>query len=99
MAKKIYILLSIKHTKKEDEFITMWRPNSRGYTRFIEPAGRYDFLEDEYHGTETNIPVEAKLVENLGVHVECDEKKQLVNSPVIWKKLGIELDRTPFKIK
>lgn len=92
-----YILLSVKHTHKKDYFITMWRENNHGYTYFVKSAGRYAFLKDGYHDTETNIPVLASIVEALATHVDSKTYKQLVNSSAIWILLGVDLNRTPFK--
>lgn len=35
------IILSIKHTIRDDEHIRFWRPNERGYTPVLERAGHY----------------------------------------------------------
>jgi len=37
-----YIVISVKHTKRTDPYITLWNPEDEGYCFRIEAAGRYD---------------------------------------------------------
>lgn len=41
-----YYLISRSSTKKNDKFITFWRPYNRGYTRYVDEAGLYDISEE-----------------------------------------------------
>ena len=47
----IYLIASIKHTRKDDKFITFWQKNSSGYCYDLELAGTYSKEEvfDKLH--------------------------------------------------
>ena len=40
-----YLIAHVGHTKKHDEHICWWRPESRGYTICVDKAGRYTEAE------------------------------------------------------
>jgi len=37
-----YYIVSVKHTKEEDPYITLWNPKNAGYCFRTEAAGKYD---------------------------------------------------------
>lgn len=53
----MYYIVSLKHTGKNDEFLTLWRPDNAGYTQHKETAGVYENPEKGYHDSESNVPV------------------------------------------
>lgn len=52
-------IVSLKHTNKKDKFLTLWRPDNKGYCYPLELAGLYSVIEKGYHDDEGNKPVEA----------------------------------------
>lgn len=89
---KQYYILSLKHTSRADSGITLWGPNSQGYTIFIDRAGLYtesDRPEREYPD---NVFVEKELVEKhmaktvYGGHYG----DALPNDPTVWAALKLD---------
>lgn len=68
MAKaKKFVLVSIYHTKSDDEFLYLWRGNNAGYCKNLTDAGIYSHIPEEtetqyqpdgYHNTMRTLPVE-----------------------------------------
>jgi hypothetical protein len=52
-----YYVVSLKHTGKKDKFITLWRPDNKGYCWPISIAGTYNGFEFGYHLSDGNKPV------------------------------------------
>ncbi|MDH1883943.1 hypothetical protein [Empedobacter sp. GD03797] len=61
----MYLILSLKHTKKEDESITLWRSNNQGYCSYLESAGQYENFIEDYHNSEGNIPINQTILNKL----------------------------------
>lgn len=58
------VIVSLKHTKAGDEYLTLWRGNNSGYTIYLPAAGKYESIEPGYHDSESSLPVEwAKAVD------------------------------------
>lgn len=90
-----FIVISLKHTKRIDKAITLWRPDDRGYCWTLERAGRYpepQVMErlGYYNSGCSNIAVPIDLVERLACEVEYDHKEFgicLPNNADTWKRL------------
>lgn len=57
-----YIIVSLKHTRQEDPYITLWNPENRGYCYRLNIAGRYTEQDlrswpKYYNGGENTIAV------------------------------------------
>lgn len=52
-----YLIVSLKHTNRKDKYITLWRPDNKGYCWPVELAGLYKGYQHDYHNTEGNIPI------------------------------------------
>lgn len=50
-----YYILSLNHTKKHEEAITLWRPVRRGYTYYQESAGLYTFDNPQLQPDDTKL--------------------------------------------
>lgn len=51
------VIVSLKHTKARDEYLTLWRGNNSGYTIYLPAAGKYESIEPGYHDSESSLPV------------------------------------------
>ena len=91
-----YVLVSLKHTKKEDLFITLWGNNNCGYYFSSDQAGVYKDLEEGYHDSESTLPVEVGQISKLFIEAHWDgkPKKMIPNCPAIWKELGLVMKKT-----
>lgn len=71
MQKKVVVALS--HTKKTDEYITLWRPNNSGYTHSLSSAGKYEEnqIQPGYHENANNLPVNWSTA--IDCSIETDE--------------------------
>ena len=88
----IYNIVSIKHTKKSEKYITFWRPNNKGYTQIINECGFYAGYQDGYHNTEDAIPIEATTVDKIMTFekFECVVSRYVVkNTPKNRRILGM----------
>lgn len=98
MSEKFYIL-SLKHSAKHDDYITLWRPNDSGYTIYLPYAGKYTDREinarpDYYNNGRTTVAVPCSEVDALGVEAmlaDCSGPV-VANKGEIWTKL---LDKRP----
>lgn len=59
---KEFLILSLKHTNKKDKYITLWRPDNKGYCWMIDAAGRYKGYQKGYHDSPENIPVPLSMI-------------------------------------
>lgn len=70
-------IISLKRTKKEEPYITLWRPNDRGYCWFKDLAGVYTEIEEGYHHSEDSIPISEEIADQLFVEVTDGDTKRL----------------------
>lgn len=90
-----FYVLSLKHTKRRDKAITLWRPDDCGYCWTLERAGLYEeskVLEHlgYYNSGCTNVAIPTKLVRELCCEVEYDTKEFgtcLRNDAKTWRAL------------
>ncbi len=59
------LLLSLKHSRKEDDTFLFWRPNNAGYCYGLESAGQYNVIEPDYHDSENTLPIDQKTMDKL----------------------------------
>jgi hypothetical protein len=57
-----YFIVSLKHTGKKDKYITLWRPDNKGYCWPLELAGKYNGYQQGYHDGDVNVPVPASEI-------------------------------------
>jgi len=68
---KQYYIVSAKHTSKGDKVLTLWGPNSAGYTWHRDRAGVYSEEDKEKaHHDDQNIFVDKELADTLWMEAE-----------------------------
>lgn len=93
----MYYIISLKHTHKEDKYITLWRPNNSGYCYAKESSGQYSKIEEGYHNCANNsFPIESSKLEGFFINAVIDsEVKQCVpNCKAVWDALNLKMTRT-----
>lgn len=86
------ILVSLKHTKAVDEFITLWRANNSGYTLSLSAAGRYEDIEPGYHDSENTLPVD--LVKAIDCGINHSEYITVIpNDNYTREALGLKIEK------
>lgn len=90
---KAYYIVSLEHTHKADRYLTLWRANNRGYCLSKEQAGVYSEIEDGYHNSEGQLPVECDKLEKLMITCLYDgvEKMFVPNCLAVWDELNVKL--------
>ena len=89
-----YYIVSIKHTSKGDAALTLWGPNSSGYTWDKRRAGVY--TEDQikgFVGDELNIPVRKEDADKLWLPADDfgDKYTSLPNNTTTCALLGLSV--------
>lgn len=96
-----YYVVSLSHTNKKDNYVTIWRPDNAGYCWSREQAGVYDSFQPGYHDSETNIAVEKSTLDKYFLPVVYDGKNKhmIPNCQLVWDALGVRWSRTGLRRK
>lgn len=83
-------IISTKHTRLNDRFITFWRPNNSGYTMAVPSAGEYPNPENGYHISDDAFPVSIRSINSLTIIGDFDGSKcrVLPNTKEVWLALN-----------
>ena len=81
---KQYWILSRKHTGPKDKFVTLWRPDNKGYCYPIELAGIYDGYENGYHHDEENHPINRNDLQQRFIVKDDMGRDCIKNSRSFW---------------
>jgi hypothetical protein len=89
----MYYIISLTHTQKQDEFITLWRPNNAGYCYSKQSAGLYENPEKGYHDSIDNMSLSEDNAYKLWITVNYDgpEKQMIPNCSAVWKQLNVKM--------
>jgi hypothetical protein len=96
-----YYIISLKHSKPKDLYLTLWRPDNAGYCYSKQMAGCYETPEEGYHNSESSMPITVEQAEKLFIKADWDgeERDMIPNSPAIWAILGVKIDRRMYGLK
>lgn len=85
-------IISLKHTSKTDPFLTLWRPDNKGYCQSLNLAGVYNEPEKGYHDTDDSLPVEQDILDRMASTVNYDgELKSFIpNNRYVLSELGLK---------
>jgi hypothetical protein len=69
-----FYIVSVKHTRRDQQYITVWRPNDCGYAWPLSWAGKYDETSikarpDYYHNGYDSFAVPCEVLDELAVPV------------------------------
>lgn len=90
-------IVNLSYTTRDDRYITVWRPDDRGYCWALSRAGRYG-LEDVlkhaayYNSGYANVAVPCEVVDALGVgpikgHHDNDTGPCVENTKENWRRI------------
>ncbi|MCT3662555.1 hypothetical protein HZR00_08530 [Elizabethkingia anophelis] len=88
-------IISLTHTRRHEEYITLWRPNNAGYCYSKENAGVYENPERGYHDSDDNMPILTEDAEKLFKKLPYDgvEKYLIPNNKETWSLLGVKMTK------
>jgi hypothetical protein len=93
----MYYIISLQHTKKGEKFITLWRPNNRGYCMNKEWAGIYTELISGYHDNpEECLLLKVEEAERLFVKDTDywgEPHLAIPNNKTVWDKIGVKMTK------
>lgn len=88
-------IVSVKHTRREHAYITVWRPDAKGYAWPLSWAGRYTVEQiraepDYYHRGDDSIAVPCELLDALAVPptpgtIDNNAGPVVLNNRTNWK--------------
>lgn len=99
-----YYIISLKHTHKEDMFITLWRPNNAGYCYSKQDAGVYQEIEEGYHNCEgDSLPVDKAILDEFFIPTDVGGSGPIVrcipNCKQVWVALNLKMTKTGLVLK
>lgn len=88
-----YYIISLKHTSKQEKWITLWRPNNAGYCYAKKDAGIYQEIEDGYHNHEgDSLPVETHKLDGYFIpHEYLGES--IPNCKQVWDAFNLRMTK------
>lgn len=88
----MYYIISLKHTRPDDAFLTLWGPDNCGYFYSKEEAGIYEAPIEGYHDSDENIPIHENTAERLFMDLKNLGGMRIIpNNEATWNFLGFEL--------
>lgn len=100
-----FFICSIVKTRREDRYITFWRPDDAGYAWPLSWAGEYSLERVNgnmayYHNGERSVAVDRAAVEALAVDpapgdVDGNAGPVVLNTPENWAKIMLAVHSIP----
>lgn len=98
-------VISLKHTHREELYITVWRPNDKGYCWALSRAGKYDRENvlahlDYYNSGCSNVAVPCEILDGIAIppkpgHHDNDTGPVVPNTRASWKLILANLIAEP----
>jgi hypothetical protein len=95
MSKQDFYIVNLSHTARNDRYITIWRPNDRGYCWALSRAGKYQYEHvmshlGYYNSGCTNVAVPCGVLDEVAVapipgHHDNDAGPCVENTRANWK--------------
>jgi len=93
----MYYIISLTHTLKGEQWITLWRDKNAGYCYTKEEAGLYEKPEPGYHDSDINMPISEDDANKLFVKTPNDIYGAFVflipNCKRVWNILGVKITK------
>ena len=92
----MYYIISLKHTRKEDKYITLWRPTNSGYCYSQDQAGRYSEIKEGYHNGEgDSMAIEVSKLDGFFINSDTsllhnEIKKCIPNCKAVWDSFNLK---------
>jgi hypothetical protein len=109
MEKNMFYVVNLSHLKSSDAYITLWRPECKGYAWPLSWAGKYAEAEIrsqlDYYNSGENVAVPCAVLDALAVaprpgDIDGDAGPVVLNTAEAWKAIKAALIATPqFKIR
>jgi hypothetical protein len=92
---QLFYVVSVRHTKRTDRYITFWRPDSRGYAWPLSWAGKYPIEEIsfEYHNSgDISVTIPCEVADRIAVQpekgrIDNDAGPVVKNNATNWKTI------------
>ncbi|MFZ6813592.1 hypothetical protein ACO0K3_03925 [Undibacterium sp. Rencai35W] len=69
MTEQLFYIVSVKHTSRLDKYITLWRPDDKGYCYRTEVAGKYTESQvaahQGYYHTGYDVAVKCEILDAI----------------------------------
>ncbi|WP_426110976.1 hypothetical protein [Massilia sp. PWRC2] len=92
-----FYVVSVKHTQREQPYITFWRPDNKGYAWPLSWAGQYSEAEvaadlEYYHNGYDSFAIPCALMDSLAVPpalgtIDNNAGPVVMNTKLNWKFL------------
>lgn len=92
-----FYIVSVKHTRRDSQYITVWRPDNCGYAWPLSWAGKYSEAEvktlpDYYHNGSCSFAVPCGVLDDLAVPtipgtVDNDAGPVVMNNRENWQRI------------
>lgn len=95
-AEPLYYVISVCHTQRDHAYITVWRPENKGYAWPLSWAGRYPqseiMAELAYYHQGENVAVPCAFLDGMAVPpaprtIDNDAGPVVLNNKANWEKI------------
>ena len=105
MSQRLFYVISLNHTKRRDAYITIWRPDDKGYAYPLSWSGRY--TEDRiasmlgyYNSGHSAVAVPCDVLDAIAIApkaglIDGDAGPVIPNRAASWKAILANLIATP----
>ena len=100
-----HYVISVKHTRREDQYITIWRPDNKGYCWALSNAGKYSRENvlaslGYYNSGCSNVAVPCEVLDPVAVppipgYVDNDAAPCIENTRTNWALILANLIAEP----